>query len=108
MEWNINGVAVGSPETGTVTQAGLYTAPDVQPADLPIVVSAEGGGLVASAAVGVLAVQTQVQDLGNVRSLAYAPPGSLHRRVDRSGRSGAGARIRGRERQPSARDRRPG
>ena len=71
VEWKVNGVLGGSAETGTVTQAGLYTAPDVQPSQLPITISAEGDGLAASAAVDVLDAQTQIQGLGSVRSLAF-------------------------------------
>ena len=61
----------GNTDTGTVTQTGFYTAPDGQPAQLPITISVEGGGLAAAASVDVLAPESLLQGLGVVQSLSF-------------------------------------
>jgi hypothetical protein len=40
VRWEVNGIPGGSPETGTITQTGLYTAPASLPSSLRVTVTA--------------------------------------------------------------------
>ncbi len=70
-EWSVNGMMGGSADVGTIDSNGLYTAPEAQPAKLPVTVVATGTSAAASASVDVIAAQTLLGNLGVVQSLSF-------------------------------------
>ena len=71
VDWKVNGAKGGSVLAGTIDDAGLYTAPDAQPQNLPVIVSAETPLAAASASIDVLEGVTRFRDLGVVQSLSF-------------------------------------
>ena len=69
--WAVNDIPGGSAEFGTISGAGLYTAPALILPDLPITVSAKSGNQSAAAGVDLISQQTLIGDLGIVQSVAY-------------------------------------
>jgi hypothetical protein len=74
--WRVNGLPGGDAVFGTVTTAGVYKAPTVEPAQA-VTVTAEGSNQVAGASVDVLQKETLITGLGAVQSVAYL--GSLQK-----------------------------
>ncbi len=71
VQWKVNGVEGGHGDSGTISAAGLYSAPALVPALLPVTVSAEGDDRAAAGAVDILNPQTLLDGLGLVQSLSY-------------------------------------
>ena len=72
--WKVNGIVGGNPTVGTITQAGLYSAPPAVPATNPVTVSATTA---ADADVSESVVVTILQPLPTIASLTppNVPPG---------------------------------
>ncbi len=77
VQWLVNGVPGGDDTVGTITPAGVYTAPAEPPAQLPVVITAVAGPQSAGGSVDVISLQDLVSGLGFVQSLAFL--GSLQR-----------------------------
>ena len=71
IDWAVNDIPGGSPQFGTISSTGVYTAPAIVVPDLPITVSARSGNQSAAAGVDLISEQELVGDLGMVQSVAY-------------------------------------
>ena len=69
--WGVNGQTGGSPQTGTISAGGLYTAPAVLPMALPVTITASDDNQTAGASVDVQSKTVLVGGLGIVQSIAY-------------------------------------
>ena len=69
--WGVNGQTGGSPQTGTISAGGLYTAPAVLPMALPMTITASDDNQTAGASVDVQSKTVLVGGLGIVQSIAY-------------------------------------
>ena len=69
--WGVNGQPGGNTQTGTISGGGLYTAPAVLPAALPVTITAAADNQTAGASVDVQAKTVLVGGLGIVQSVAY-------------------------------------
>ena len=71
IDWAVNDIPGGSAQFGTISSTGVYTAPAIVVADLPITVSARSGNQSTAAGVDLISEQELVGDLGIVQSVAY-------------------------------------
>lgn len=71
LQWRVNGELGGNFVLGTIDEHGKYTAPESQPAELPVTVTAEAPLSAAGASVDVLAPETVLENLGVVQSLSF-------------------------------------
>ena len=69
--WGVNGEQGGSPQTGTISAGGLYTAPAVLPMVQPVTITASDDNQTAGASVDVQTKTVLVGGLGIVQSIAY-------------------------------------
>ncbi len=69
--WSVNGNEGGNSITGTISAAGVLSAPASAPSPLPVTVTAQAANQTASASVDVLSRQLLVSDSGVVQSVAY-------------------------------------
>ena len=69
--WRVDGMVGGNAAVGTISPAGLYTAPGDIPQPVPVTVTAETGSLAAGASIDVLDKETLLQGLGLIQSVAY-------------------------------------
>ena len=69
--WGVNGQPGGTLQTGTISGAGLYTAPAVIPVALPVTIMAMADDQTAGASVDVQTKTVLVGGLGVVQSVAY-------------------------------------
>ncbi len=70
-QWGVNGVAGGSAEAGTISGAGLYTAPAVLPMTQPVTITAATDSQTVGASVDVQTKTLVFGGLGIVQSVAY-------------------------------------
>ena len=77
VDWNVNGVAGGSESAGSVTESGIYEAPEAVPDQQVLTVIAESGGQAAGASVDILQKENLLISSAIVQSVAYL--GSLDR-----------------------------
>ncbi len=70
-QWGVNGVAGGSAEAGTISGAGLYTAPAVLPETQPVTIMAATDSQTVGASVDVQTKTLVFGGLGIVQSVAY-------------------------------------
>jgi len=71
VQWSVNSVAGGSPQTGTISAAGVFKGPSKTPAQLPVFVAASADDASAGASVDILSPQELFSSLGEVQSVAY-------------------------------------
>ena len=71
VEWVVNGTPGGSIESGLITPAGLYTAPEGTPDEQPVRIAAVAGNQTAGSSVDVITLQKLASGLGFVQSLAF-------------------------------------
>ena len=69
--WAVNGQTEGNTQTGTISGGGLYTAPAVLPAALPVTITVAADNQTAGASVDVQTKTVLVGGLGIVQSVAY-------------------------------------
>ena len=69
--WGVNGQAGGNTQTGTISGGGLYTAPAVLPATLPVTITVAADNQTAGASVDVQTKTLLMGGLGIVQSVAY-------------------------------------
>ena len=69
--WGVNGDPGGSPQAGTISGGGLYTAPAVLPMSLPVTITAAADNQTAGASVDVQSKTVLLGGLGVVQSVAY-------------------------------------
>ena len=69
--WGVNGQPGGNTQTGTISGKGLYTAPGVLPAALPVTITVTADNQTAGASVDVQTKTLLVGGLGIVQSVAY-------------------------------------
>ena len=69
--WGVNGMQGGSAQAGTISESGLYTAPAVLPAMLPVTITATADNQTAGASVDVQTKTVLFDGLGIVQSVAY-------------------------------------
>ena len=77
VEWNVNGIAGGSENAGSVTGSGIYEAPEAVPEQQVLTVIAEAEGQAAGASVDILQKENLLISNAIVQSVAYL--GSLDR-----------------------------
>ena len=69
--WSVNGNEGGNSITGTISAAGVLSAPSSAPSPLPVTVTARAANQTAGVSVDVLSRQLLLGDLGVVQSVAY-------------------------------------